>query len=103
MIDPAPRRLKFANFSLPCVLVVLLVGCVTPTDPTTQPVTAIDPRRADPAYWLSQPSATSVTHRRFDELWQAAGESARDHRFRIDRADFRTPRPTRCRCTRRSA
>jgi hypothetical protein len=95
MRHPAPSSrhrsssLKLAICTLQFVVALMLTGCVTPTA-TTQPVTQVDPRQADPAYWLSQDDAATIRSRNFDALWSAAQEAARDHHFRIDRTDFRS-------------
>jgi len=86
-------NLKFFFVSL-CLcgsILFLLPGCITgPSNPAaTQPATAIDPQQATPQFWLDQPPAAQVSSDRFQSLWDACRESARDRFFNIDRDDYR--------------
>ncbi len=75
----------------PLILLALAAapGCIGRTSPATRPATAIDPRTADPAYWLSQPASAAATAGDLAVLWDASEDVARRYSFRIDRRDYR--------------
>jgi hypothetical protein len=77
----------------PCLLVplFLLPGCIgSRANPAAkQPVTKVDPDRAQPWYWYNKPGEFAVAYPQFEPLWRAAGEAARDASFTPDRQDFR--------------
>lgn len=69
----------------------LLPGCIgSPANPaTTQPVTNVDPDRAQQWYWYNRPGTVVVDYPQFDPLWRAAEQAVRDAGFTPDRRDFR--------------
>jgi hypothetical protein len=75
-----------------CLTLALLpTGCIIGREhpAATQPATAIDPKSAQPAFWLDQPAVVKITAADFDQLWNACRESARAAGFTIDRSDYR--------------
>lgn len=56
---------------------------------TTQPATAIDPKSAQPEYWLKQPAVAHAVAKDFDGLWNACRDALVDDGFTIDRIDYR--------------
>jgi len=73
------------------LMATLLGGCITrPQNPAaTQPVTALDPMLAQPAYWMDQPPIASASHADFQTLWNASEDVIRDDLMEIDRVDYR--------------
>jgi hypothetical protein len=73
------------------VLVVSMIGCVKdrPPNATTQPVTEVDPAKANPDYWLNQPATVHALSTEFQPLWDVAEDVAHEHHFTIDRRDYR--------------
>jgi hypothetical protein len=80
----AARGFAFVLFLLP------LTGCIFSTpNPATPRATAIDPKLADPNYWLDQPAVVHVSASDFDTLWKTCRSVAHDRFFLIDREEFR--------------
>jgi hypothetical protein len=73
------------------VLALATTGCIIGREhpAATQPATAIDPKQAQPAYWLDQPAIVQITAKDFDQLWNACQEAAKADGFTIDRTDYR--------------
>lgn len=65
-------------------------GCIqNRTVAPDQSATAIDEEKATAAYWYEQPAAARAMAFDFDTLWAAAERVARNHRYPIDRVDYR--------------
>ncbi len=68
--------------------------------PATRPVTDVDPKFADPQYWIAQPGTSWVEFPTYDALFKAAQTVASDYHWAIDRTDYRagvvTTRPVIC-------
>lgn len=82
---------KFATILLGLAMLGI-GGCIgqTPSNPAaTQPVTQVDPKLAEPAYWLDQPATATAEASDFDALWNAAENVARRYLFEIDLRDYR--------------
>ena len=76
------------------LLAVLATGCSLGKQPlvaraTSQPATSIDPKSAQPDYWLKQPAVAHAVAKDFDELWNACRDALVDDGFTIDRIDYR--------------
>ena len=72
------------------ILSLLPLGCIGRQHPAaTQPSTNIDPKQAQPAYWLDQPAVAHVNSPSFDALWDACRDAAKADGFLIDRTDYR--------------
>ena len=84
-----PRRAVRRGVVL-VVASLLAWGCSsTASEPSTQPVTAVDPRLAEPSYWYAQAATSTVVAGDFEALWSAADSAARSRFFPIDRRDPR--------------
>jgi len=85
------HRCLFLRCALGALMLAAASGCITgPSNPAaTQPATAIDPSRADPAYWLKQPGVVTVRSDNYDRLWNAAAQTAQRDLFTLDRQDYR--------------
>jgi hypothetical protein len=72
-------------------LSALQTGCIIGRQhpAATQPATAIDPKTAQPAYWLDQSAVAVITSKNFDRLWNACRDAAQADGFAIDRTDYR--------------
>lgn len=81
------KRFMYA-FGLGSLIALGAPGCGS-SSATTQPVTDVDARLAEPAYWLNQPATSTATGADFDALWSAAEDAARARFFPIDRRDRR--------------
>ena len=84
--------MQVARIILLCTAVSCLTGCLfgRQNPAATQPATAgLDPRSAQPDYWLSRPAVASVRARSFDRLWDACRDAAEADGFQIDRRDYR--------------
>ena len=96
-----PRQFAICNLGfarLVCIcctlLATLATGCsLGKQSPvaraTTQPATSIDPKSAQPDYWLKQPAVARAVAKDFDELWNASRDALVDDGFTIDRIDYR--------------
>lgn len=86
--------IRVIRASAVCIFsLLLLVGCarsVVSTPPATQPATAINPATTQPNYWLSQPAAATASAGKFQMLWAACEDAARDYFFQLDRSDWRS-------------
>ena len=73
------------------VLALLSGGCIMGKQhpAATQPATAIDPKAAQPEYWIKQPGIAHLAGRDFDRLWNACRDAAIADGFTIDRTDYR--------------
>jgi len=89
----ATKKALLNGASLLCFLFPLVFqsGCIIGREhpAATQPATAIDPKQAQPAYWLDQPAVTQITAPNFDLLWNACRDAAEARGFAIDRTDYR--------------
>jgi len=65
------------------------LGCVDEAPAGSKPATAIEPRTAEPDYWLSQPASEQVGSRDFTALWDGCEDVARQNMFQVDRRDYR--------------
>jgi hypothetical protein len=57
--------------------------------PATQSVTTVDPKLADPQYWLTEPGTSWVEYPVYDALFKASQAVASDYQFVVDRRDYR--------------
>jgi len=82
---------KATGLLLSLLLGGLQTGCILGREhpAATQPATAIDPKQAQPAYWLDQPAVVKMSSPDFDLLWNACRDSAEADGFTIDRTDYR--------------
>lgn len=83
---------RMVGFALAAACATAVSGCIgkQPRNPAaTQPSTALDPKLADPAYWLAQPGTASVSGTDFDTLWNAAEHIAMKWFFAIDQRNYR--------------
>jgi hypothetical protein len=88
-VGAVPRRTGRRGVVL-VAAALLSGGCsATAPEPSTQPVTAVDPRLAEPSYWYAQAATSTVVASDFDALWSAADSAARSRFFPIDRRDPR--------------
>lgn len=74
-------------------LLVLPVGCGgRHAPPTTQPhiATDIPAEQVKVSYWLAQPAANTVNDSNYDRLYDACEHVVRQHRFEVDRHDYRS-------------
>jgi hypothetical protein len=68
-----------------------LGGCASKAKQTTATgrVTDVDPKLAERDYWLAQPATAKVSGR-FEQLWDASENAAREFLFKIARRDQRS-------------
>ena len=52
-------------------------------------ITETTKETATKSYWIDQPATDTVAHDDYDELWEAAADTARWRGFRVDRTDYR--------------
>lgn len=73
------------------ILATTQTGCILgrQNPAATQPATTIDPKTAQPAYWLDQPAVVHVRSSDYDALWNACRLAAEADGFVIDRRDYR--------------
>lgn len=70
---------------------MLTWGCLPEAvNPTATPVTAVDPRHADPDFFFQQPATEQVSSPGYDALWNAAQQAAVSCSFTVEREDYRT-------------
>lgn len=83
--------LRIAKGAALALAALIPCGCIGARQhpAATQPATAIDPKEAQPGYWLDQPAVAAVRASSFDRLWDACATAAQDDRFLIDRTDYR--------------
>src|SRR5687767_8231897 len=73
------------------VMGLAMCGCASKAKQTAAPrsVTAVDPKLAERDYWLAQPPTVKVNGR-FEQLWDASENAAREFLFKIARRDQRS-------------
>jgi hypothetical protein len=84
-------KTRVTGNTLALALICSFTGCIIgkQNPAATQPATAQDPKTAQLAYWMDQPTVIHVSAASFDELWNACRDAVQADGFLVDRTDYR--------------
>jgi hypothetical protein len=84
-------KTRVTGSTLALALIFSSSGCIVgkQNPAATQPATVQDPKTAQIAYWMEQPTVIHISAADFDALWNACREAVQAHGFLIDRTDYR--------------